>query len=207
MPHERFKWIDRLKFLEREHRVVATAIESFRRAILSYFQRIRNSYIDDDLYRRYSIVDEPTGPSICRSFRPHSTWNRGASGSRRGIRIRLGRPLLVDATDDFFAPEGAGIGGADFAQSSGAIAALQAGDGAIESGHGLAGESARDLGRHLQATRRVTRRVEASTERGAKEMKPAEVSATSDPEVLVKRSFDAPVNLVWQAYTDPALMR
>ena len=38
-------------------------------------------------------------------------------------------------------------------------------------------------------------------------MKPAEVSAPSDREVLVKRSFDAPVNLVWQAYTDPALMR
>ncbi len=79
------------------------------------FQRIRNSYIDDDLYRRYSIVDEPTGPSICRSCRPHSTWNRGASGSRRGIRIRVGRPLLVDATYDLVAPEGVGIGGADFA--------------------------------------------------------------------------------------------
>lgn len=38
-------------------------------------------------------------------------------------------------------------------------------------------------------------------------MKPAEVSTPSDREVLVKRSFDAPVNLVWQAYTDPALMR
>ena len=38
-------------------------------------------------------------------------------------------------------------------------------------------------------------------------MKPAEVSTPSDREVLVKRSFDAPVNLVWQAYTEPALMR
>lgn len=38
-------------------------------------------------------------------------------------------------------------------------------------------------------------------------MKPAEVSLPSDTEVLVKRSFDAPVKLVWQAYTDPALMR
>jgi uncharacterized protein YndB with AHSA1/START domain len=38
-------------------------------------------------------------------------------------------------------------------------------------------------------------------------MKPAEVSTQSDREVLVKRSFNAPVNLVWQAYTDPALMR
>lgn len=38
-------------------------------------------------------------------------------------------------------------------------------------------------------------------------MKPAEVSAPSDREVLVKRSFDAPVNLVWRAYTEPALMR
>ena len=45
------------------------------------------------------------------------------------------------------------------------------------------------------------------TERGAKQMKPAEVSTPSDREVLVKRSFDAPVNLVWQAYTEPALMR
>jgi len=38
-------------------------------------------------------------------------------------------------------------------------------------------------------------------------MKPAEVSTPSDCEVLVKRSFDAPVNLVWKAYTEPALLR
>lgn len=38
-------------------------------------------------------------------------------------------------------------------------------------------------------------------------MKPAEVSTPSDREVLVKRSFDAPVDLVWQAYTEPELMR
>lgn len=38
-------------------------------------------------------------------------------------------------------------------------------------------------------------------------MKPAEVSTPSDQEVLVTRSFDAPVDLVWRAYTDPALMR
>ena len=37
-------------------------------------------------------------------------------------------------------------------------------------------------------------------------MKPAEVSTPSDREVLVKRSFDAPVALVWRAYTEPALM-
>jgi hypothetical protein len=34
MPHNRFEWIDRLKFVEREHRVVATAIERLRRAVL-----------------------------------------------------------------------------------------------------------------------------------------------------------------------------
>ncbi len=34
MPHNRFEWIDRLKFVEREHRVAATAIERLRRAIL-----------------------------------------------------------------------------------------------------------------------------------------------------------------------------
>ena len=38
-------------------------------------------------------------------------------------------------------------------------------------------------------------------------MKPAEVITPSDEEVLIKRSFDASVDLVWQAYTDPALMR
>lgn len=38
-------------------------------------------------------------------------------------------------------------------------------------------------------------------------MKPAKVSMPSDLEVLVERSFDAPVDLVWQAYTDPVLMR
>ncbi len=38
-------------------------------------------------------------------------------------------------------------------------------------------------------------------------MKPAEVTTPSDREVLVKRSFRAPVNLVWQAYTQPTLMR
>jgi hypothetical protein len=34
MAHDRFEWIDRLKFVEREHRVVATAIAQLRRAIL-----------------------------------------------------------------------------------------------------------------------------------------------------------------------------
>lgn len=38
-------------------------------------------------------------------------------------------------------------------------------------------------------------------------MKPAEVSTPSDTEVLVKRSFEAPVNLVWRAYMEPDLMR
>ncbi len=38
-------------------------------------------------------------------------------------------------------------------------------------------------------------------------MKPAEVSTPSDQEVLVKRSFDAPADLVWRAYTEPDLMR
>lgn len=38
-------------------------------------------------------------------------------------------------------------------------------------------------------------------------MKPAEVFTPSEREVLVKRSFDAPANLVWRAYTEPDLMR
>src|SRR5579871_2287886 len=38
-------------------------------------------------------------------------------------------------------------------------------------------------------------------------MKPAEASLPSDTEVLVKRSFDAPVKLVWRAYMEPGLMR
>ena len=38
-------------------------------------------------------------------------------------------------------------------------------------------------------------------------MKPAEASLPSDTEVLVKRSFDAPVQLVWRAYIEPDLMR
>ncbi len=38
-------------------------------------------------------------------------------------------------------------------------------------------------------------------------MKPAEASLLSDTEVLVKRSFDAPVALVWRAYMEPDLMR
>ncbi len=38
-------------------------------------------------------------------------------------------------------------------------------------------------------------------------MKPAEVSTPSDEEVLIRRSFDAPVSLVWEAYTEPELMR
>lgn len=38
-------------------------------------------------------------------------------------------------------------------------------------------------------------------------MKPAEASLPSETEVLVKRSFDAPVNLVWRAYMEPDLMR
>lgn len=38
-------------------------------------------------------------------------------------------------------------------------------------------------------------------------MKPAQVSTPSDTDVLVQRSFDAPADLVWQAYTQPDLMR
>ena len=38
-------------------------------------------------------------------------------------------------------------------------------------------------------------------------MKPAEASRPSDTEVLVKRSFDAPVALVWRAYMEPDLLR
>ena len=38
-------------------------------------------------------------------------------------------------------------------------------------------------------------------------MKPAEASLPSDTEVLVKRSFDAPAKLVWQAYVEPDLVR
>ncbi|HMO16262.1 MAG TPA: SRPBCC family protein [Pirellulaceae bacterium] len=38
-------------------------------------------------------------------------------------------------------------------------------------------------------------------------MKPAEASLPSDTEVRVKRSFDAPVKLVWRAYMEPDLMR
>ena len=38
-------------------------------------------------------------------------------------------------------------------------------------------------------------------------MKPAEASLPSDTEVLVKRSFDAPVKMVWRAYMEPDLMR
>ena len=38
-------------------------------------------------------------------------------------------------------------------------------------------------------------------------MKPAEVSTPSDREVLITRSFDAPASRVWQAYTEPDLMR
>jgi uncharacterized protein YndB with AHSA1/START domain len=38
-------------------------------------------------------------------------------------------------------------------------------------------------------------------------MKPAEASLPSDTEVMVKRSFGAPVTLVWRAYMEPDLMR
>ncbi len=38
-------------------------------------------------------------------------------------------------------------------------------------------------------------------------MKPAEASTPSETEVQVKRSFDAPVELVWRAYTEPDLMQ
>lgn len=38
-------------------------------------------------------------------------------------------------------------------------------------------------------------------------MKPAEVSTPSETEVRVVRTFDAPADLVWQAYTEPELMQ
>lgn len=36
-------------------------------------------------------------------------------------------------------------------------------------------------------------------------MKPSEASKPTDTSVLVKRSFDAPAELVWRAYTEPEL--
>ena len=39
MPHNRFEWIDRLKFVEREHRVVASAIARLQLAILEGLAR------------------------------------------------------------------------------------------------------------------------------------------------------------------------
>lgn len=38
-------------------------------------------------------------------------------------------------------------------------------------------------------------------------MKPAKASLPSESEVLVERSFDAPVDLVWRAYVEPDLLR
>lgn len=38
-------------------------------------------------------------------------------------------------------------------------------------------------------------------------MKPAEVTSTPGSEVLVRRRFDAPVELVWRAYTEPGQLR
>lgn len=38
-------------------------------------------------------------------------------------------------------------------------------------------------------------------------MKPAVATLPSETEVLVERSFDASVDLVWRAYTEPELMR
>src|SRR5688500_7582479 len=84
---------------------------------------------------------------------------------------------------------------------------LSAGVRKDEGDRRVAGAGAGDLGSQLQASRCVASRVKTTKEKGAKEMKPAEVSTPSDREVLIKRSFDAPVNLVWQAYTEPALMR
>lgn len=49
--------------------------------------------------------------------------------------------------------------------------------------------------------------MNSKAQKEQRKMKPAEVSMPSDREVLVKRSFDAPVDLVWQAYTEPAWMR
>lgn len=38
-------------------------------------------------------------------------------------------------------------------------------------------------------------------------MKPSQTSTPDDTSVVVKRSFAAPVNLVWDAYTEPELLR
>src|SRR6516164_2380405 len=101
------------------------------------------------------LHDTP-GPSLCCPCRSHPTRNCRVSGPWRGIGVRPRWPLLADATHDLLALEGAGICGADFASQSGAVAALQAGAGATEVGHRLAGTGAGDLGRQLQTARCVT---------------------------------------------------
>src|SRR5271167_2260927 len=49
MPHNRFEWIDRLKFVEREHRVLATAIARLRLAILEGLVRTPDGTTPRDL--------------------------------------------------------------------------------------------------------------------------------------------------------------
>ena len=49
MPHNRFEWIDRLKFVEREHRLVATAIARLRLAILEGLVRTPDGTTPRDL--------------------------------------------------------------------------------------------------------------------------------------------------------------
>src|SRR6218665_1580741 len=107
-------------------------------------------------------IHEATRSGVRCSCRSDPTGNCGASGPRRGLGVRPCRPLLADAAHDFLAPEGAGIGGADLAPPRGPTAALQTGAGTTEGRHRLARGGPRDLGRELQATRCVTRRIEAS---------------------------------------------
>jgi hypothetical protein len=49
MPHSLTEWIDRLKFVEREHRVLASAIERLRRAISNQQEPIPDGTSPRDL--------------------------------------------------------------------------------------------------------------------------------------------------------------
>lgn len=38
-------------------------------------------------------------------------------------------------------------------------------------------------------------------------MKPLKVTTPFDTEILIQRSFDAPVDLVWRAFSEPELLK
>src|SRR5256712_6130696 len=162
---------------------------------------------------------------LCRPRRPDAPSDPGAVGGRRSDGHGAGRAVRHEPAGDLQAPQGSGARRLDHPGPGGAAPAPQARAAAARRGDRLDRALPQDLGGELQAPRRRPGGAEGQaeedrgrTDRGHKtqaEEKETEMTKTaamkvttpSDRELVMTRMFVTPRGMVFDALTQPDLVR